>query len=189
MLTLKKNNNKIRYFQDESDLIKAIAENDESAFEFLYDEYYSIVSGFIKSKGGEEEDARDIFQEAIMSVWQNIKMGRYEDNGQFKSYFVQICKFKWYDQLKSASRNNTIELNEQITSEKAEIVEGQEDEKMEKLLFWYDRIQEPCKGLLRMFYFERKSFADIGKVLNITPESAKNQKYRCVRKIKELIKN
>ncbi len=189
MLSLKKNKSKVRYLQDEQTLIKAIAANEESAFAFLYDEYYAIVSGFIKSKGGQEEDARDIFQEAILSVWHNIKNERYSDNGQFKTYFVQVCKFKWYDQLKSSSRKNTTQLNEQLAFEKADDSNENEDERLEKLLFWYDQIKEPCKGLLKLFYFEKKSFAEISKILGVTQESAKNQKYRCIKKIKELIKN
>lgn len=178
------------YSSNEEVLVKAIRNGEESAFRFIYSEYYDSVSHFICRNGGQEEDARDIFQEAVMSVWHNIKEERYESKGHFKTYLIQVCKFKWYDKLKSGSAQKT-ELSWNIQdgpdSREKEEIEERED-KLRELMGYYNQIDEKCRNLLKLYYFEKKSFKQVADIIGVTPQSAKNQKYRCINKIKELFK-
>jgi len=190
MLKLLKKSPVRDYSNNEELLVRDIRDNEESAFKFLYSEYYDTVSRFICSHGGQEEDARDIFQEVVISIWHNITEGKYESKGYFKTYLVQLCKFKWYDKLKSGSKQHT-ELSwnppDGPDADDREEMEMREQQIAEMLNF-YNRIDEKCRSLLKMFYFEKKSFKQVGEALGLTPQSAKNQKYRCIKKIKEFYK-
>jgi RNA polymerase sigma factor (sigma-70 family) len=190
MLKILKKSAERDFSNNEELLIRAIGESDESAFRYIYSEYYDTVSRFICQRGGQEEDARDIFQEAIMSAWHNIKEGKYESKGHFKTYLVQVCKFKWYDRLKSGSAQNTeLTWNPPDSPDGPDRDEMEErEEKINELLQYYNQIDEKCRTLLKLFYFEKKSFNQVAKIMGVTPNSAKNQKYRCINKIKELFK-
>ena len=56
----------------ESDLIRAVADGDEKAFEILYARYYKKLHKFLlKTVRGQEESTLDILQEAFLRVWLN----------------------------------------------------------------------------------------------------------------------
>lgn len=52
------------------------------------------------------------------------------------------------------------------------------------------KLGQKCKELLELFYFKKLSMKDISKKLGFASEKvAKNQKYRCIEKAKENLKN
>jgi RNA polymerase sigma-70 factor (family 1) len=56
----------------ESDLIRAVADGNEKAFEILYTLYYQKLHKFLlKTVRGQEESTLDILQEAFLRVWLN----------------------------------------------------------------------------------------------------------------------
>jgi RNA polymerase sigma-70 factor (family 1) len=56
----------------ESDLIRAVADGNEKAFEVLYTLYYKKLHKFLlKTVQGQEESTLDILQEAFLRVWLN----------------------------------------------------------------------------------------------------------------------
>lgn len=56
----------------ESDLIRAVADGNEKAFEVLYTLYYQKLHKFLlKTVQGQEESTLDILQEAFLRVWLN----------------------------------------------------------------------------------------------------------------------
>ncbi len=45
----------------------------------------------------------------------------------------------------------------------------------------------PCKQLLTTFYFEKKSLREIADELQIEENTARNKKYRCMEKLREMV--
>ena len=60
------------------------------------------------------------------------------------------------------------------------------DEKINKVMMAFNKIGKECKVLLTRVYFEKKSMKDIGAELNLDAASARNKKYRCMQKLREL---
>lgn len=182
-----------KFQDDESALIQALKDHDDKAFEFLYQYYFPIVEKFIVSKGGNEEDAKDIFQESLIAIWRNIKKGQYESQGQFKSYLIQVCKFRWFDQLKGGNKKYMVydgETRENVVDEQGGIINfDSESDEIDAMLHWYSQLGEKCREILKLFYFENQNLKTIGKTLEMQPSSAKNAKYRCVEKLKSIIKS
>src|SRR5688572_2269103 len=88
--------------------------NDEKAIQQLYIESYPLAERHILANNGTREQAKDIFQEAFIAVWRNIKMERFtprHDNA-LKSYLLQVVKNKWIDHLRSAQHRKTVPLEE-----------------------------------------------------------------------------
>lgn len=53
--------------------------------------------------------AKDIYQEAFLAVWQNIKKGAFQPRNEsaLQGYLFQIAKNKWTDELRSARYKKT----------------------------------------------------------------------------------
>src|SRR5690606_13755730 len=80
--------------------------------EQIYAQNYKSVEMYILQNSGKAADAKDIYQEAIVAAWVNVKEGKFElQSGKtIGGYIFQIAKFKWLDKLKSKAHRSTVRL-------------------------------------------------------------------------------
>jgi RNA polymerase sigma factor (sigma-70 family) len=175
-------------FGNDVELVNALKAGDNRALQVVYDRCFRSFESYVAICGGNSEDARDCFQEGILSVWVNVKQGRYQlqENAAFRTYVLGVCKYKWMNKLRSAHHKKVT-----LTEEMPEIVEIPSDDQYEEQLQILNaglvRLGEGCQQILRMFYFEKMSYEEMGKHTGKTPDSLKNQKYRCIMMLKELV--
>jgi len=178
-------------FTSDDNLIAGILNQDESAISYLYTDVGPKVKQYIISKGGSAEEAEDIFQEGVIAAYVNIKSGKYskESGTRFTTYLTQVCKYKWYDVLKSGhKKNSSYEVIE--TADDTSIIEAIEvGEKYEALHSVIGKLGEQCQKILKLFYWENKSIEEISKTLHMVAASVKNGKYRCMQQLKGLAKD
>lgn len=161
--------------------------NDDKALEALYLANYYKTEAFVMANNGTAEEAKDIYQEAFIAVWQNIKAGRFaEQNGSsLEAYLFQIAKYKWYDYLKAAKKINTIpvEHNHLIETTYSE----EEENYIEKVQQHFKNLGEPCRQVLTLFYFMKQRMSNIAATFSWTEATAKNNKYRCLQRLRNLV--
>ncbi|WP_273568024.1 RNA polymerase sigma factor [Maribacter halichondriae] len=178
----------------QKELVAGVKTNNQQVLQCLYELVFPKVRSLVLKNNGDDAQAKDIFQEAFVSTWRNIKDGRLDDdeNVNVEGYLFRIAKNKWMDHLRSANYKKTISHNTSIQIENPsedEIVENFEKEDQRKRMALrqaLDRLGSECKTVLQLFYFERKSMDVISKELNIASASARNKKYRCMEKLRTL---
>ena len=69
---------------NETALLAGLARNDRSAVETIYAQQYSMVQTLIINNNGTAEDARDIFQEAMIVLYEKARSGSFELNCQLQ---------------------------------------------------------------------------------------------------------
>lgn len=145
---------------------------------------------FVKNNGGSGEEANDIFQEGMVSLFINIKKGTYESTKSTKltTYLFQICKYKWYDTLKGGNKKYGAPIESDFDSEIDIHKNLEREEKYNQLAALLDKLDQSCKKLLNLFYYQQKKMEEIGEMLGLDTKSAKNAKYRCMQKLKSLAK-
>lgn len=170
-------------------LIEGLKKHDEDVIQYLYDHAGPMVYKLILKSGGSADVAEDIFQEGILATYLNIRTGRYQKSSDTRltTYLVQVCRYQWMNHMKNAENNRRrLESYPDIAAPPPG-TEASIREKRIKLLHGYiGRVGENCQKILRLFYWKKKSYEEIGLKMEMTPESAKNQKYRCMKKLKEL---
>ncbi len=177
-------------FKTDEELYRAIQRNDRSALKHLYETHFETVKHFILQNSGDADDARDVFQEGVIALWTNIRDQSYElrPEASLSTYLIRICKYRWYEYLKSAGFKRTTPLESGMDRPADqtvyhELIKREEIQYLEGLL---GRLGEQCQNILRLFYYEEKSMESIAKNFDIQVNSAKNQKYRCMKRLKEL---
>lgn len=175
--------------EQELGVFKAVGNNDKDAIELVYRENYPLIQHFVISNNGSEDDARDIFQEAMMVLYEKAKMPEFELTCQIRTYLYSVCRRLW---LKKLQYNRRIESQVENFDK---IVPVEEDiEQHEKLNGQYlimrtamGKIGEPCKSLIEAFYVHRKNMQEIAGFFGYTnADNAKNQKYKCLVRLKKL---
>lgn len=168
-------------------LIEGLRQQNDAVINYLYKVVGPKVKQFIVNAGGSSDEADDIFQEGIISCYINIKSGKYEMsvNARFSTYLTQVCKYKWYDLLKSANKSRKSAEMPDLPDDTRILEALQDDEKYAILHGLIDELGDQCKDILKRFYWLKESIEEIGKALTMLSASVKNGKYRCMQKLKE----
>lgn len=173
---------------EEIDKLKA---NDEHTLRTLYAANYPRVEEYVLKNSGSRDDARDIYQEAFIAAWRNITLGRFkpQHDGSINGYLFRIAKNKWMDVLRIQKRRNASAgiAAAEVADEITEVLTPEEEGYLELVKKHFATMGEPCKELLSMFYFEKKRLKDIAVFFSWTEATAKNNKYRCLQKLRAAV--
>ncbi len=148
-----------------------------------------MVLQMILKNNGNDADAKDVFQEGIIVLYNKVKTGEFELTSKLKTYIYSVCRRIWLKKLSRTSDHayelkdledilpveNDVELHE---------LRDLQFSKMEESLLM---LGEPCQTIIRDFYMQNKSMQEICDKFGYTnPENAKTQKYKCLQRLKKL---
>ncbi|HLP12493.1 MAG TPA: sigma-70 family RNA polymerase sigma factor [Flavobacteriales bacterium] len=155
------------------------------ALEELY-KGYPVIRHFIKTHGGDDDDARDVFQESIMVLYRNVQKDDFVLTANMTTYLFSITKYMWKDILKKKNRQVNFVCDN--TAEEEDVKNAQEEEEKFK---WLDEILgtlgEKCAEILKMTYFAKMSMDEIAQKLGYkNVDTAKTQKYKCLERARSL---
>ena len=85
-------------FTDE-ELLMGLADGSDDALTQLYRRYFPMVLHFVTSNSGSEDDAKDIYQEALIVVYEKVRAGSLELQCQLKTYLYSVGRRLWLKQL------------------------------------------------------------------------------------------
>ena len=171
-------------------IIKKILKGDESILEQLYLDHYPLILNFIIKNSGNEEEAKDIFQESILVFYNKVKEKKLFLTCSISTYIYSVARHLWLNELKSKSRNqlNIEELETYIVIDEDEKKEIKKKEDNLKLMNdSLERLGDPCKSILYDFYIAKLRMEEIAQKMQYTnAANAKNQKYKCLQRLKKI---
>ena len=172
----------------ERSLLQGLARNDKKAIETIYKNNYNLVQALVINNSGTSEDAKDIFQETMIVLYEKVQSGTFELNCQIKTFVYSVSRRLWLKRLMQQNRFSISDGHEDSVSVDEEMEEHEKRNTefimMEKAI---NGLGEPCKSLLEAFYLQKKSMQEIATSFGYTnSENAKNQKYKCLMRLKKL---
>jgi len=162
---------------------------------YLYDHYFDDAVTEIKLKGGSEDDAADIFQEAVLILIEKIKAGKFRHESSVKTFLVGIARNLWLFEKRTRERRSSREMhysateNSQINTEDLDIGErffSKSNTDIIQALF--KQVGEICSKILIGFYYENSSMKNLLQRFHFDNEQVlRNRKARCMKKLKKLL--
>ncbi len=174
---------------DEQALLKGLAISDKKAVETIYQENFNMVQSLIINNNGSSDDAKDVFQEAMIVLYEKARSGTFELNCQIKTFVYSVARRLWLKRLQQQNRFSATSDNlENLIPVENELEEHEkvnvEFELMEKAL---NNLGEPCKSLLEAYYLQKQNMHVIAANFGYTnADNAKNQKYKCLMRLKKI---
>lgn len=174
---------------NEQALLQGLAKNDSKAIETIYKQNYNMVQSLIVNNNGSYDDARDIFQEAMIALYEKARSESFVLTCKLNTYVYSVCKRLWLKRLQQLGKyTNQIESLEETVSveEDLEIHKRRNAEFviMERAL---NSMGEPCKSLLEGYYLKKQDMQTLAKEFGYTnADNAKNQKYKCLMRLKKM---
>lgn len=169
-------------------LISGIRNDDDRALAELYKMHYPMVSHFILSNSGTIDEAKDIFQETVLIFYEKIKDGSLTLTCQIKTYMYSVARRLWLKKLAEKNRfSGVIDSENFISLETDSELPEETEEKYAVMERAMNMLGEPCRTLLEDFYIKASSMQDITEKFGYTnADNAKNQKYKCLMRLKKM---
>ena len=148
-----------------------------------------MVQALILSNSGYPDDARDIFQEAMIVLYQKVKSGSFELNCQLKTYLYSVSRRLWLKRLSQTQKtwSEVEDLQETVPVEEELERHAQRNHDFQVMEQSLNSLGEPCRSLLKAYYLEMKSMVEIAGDFGYTnADNAKNQKYKCLMRLKKI---
>lgn len=175
--------------EQEQLLLKGLAENDKKSIETIYRLNYTMIQTFVLNNNGSVDDARDIFQEAMVVLYEKSRVSTFSLTCQIKTYIYSICRRLWLKRLQQLSKFSTQFESLEDTVPVEEEIEEHEKVNNDFILMEHamGKIGEPCKSLLDAYYLQKKNMQEIAGEFGYTnADNAKTQKYKCLVRLKKL---
>lgn len=164
-------------------IIDGIRRRDKDVLKYVYKQYFPMVRYFITRNHGTEEDAQDIFQEAVVAVYQKVTRKKLVLECTFKTYFYSVVRHMWLQYLdRNKIRFEYSELDEFIVLEEHEFYD---DFQSKKAIYQrhFMKLTELCRKVLLMFV-DRISFEEIAAILGYKGRQyAIKRKYECMKSL------
>jgi RNA polymerase sigma factor (sigma-70 family) len=178
----------------DAQILKGILRHDNLILQYVYKQYYYKINYFIKKNQGSEDDASDIFQEAIIVIYRKLKESDLIfEKSSFAGYLFSVCRFLWLKQLEKR-RIEKEKLNESLPFQE-DLYDDSLNETVDKNERYglyqkhFATLSTDCQKLMQLF-FEKVPLREIAKVMGYKGEKyAKTRKYKCkeilIRRIKQ----
>lgn len=152
---------------------------------------YPMVEKFILSKGGNKEDAKDIFQDALIIFYKKISQTDFKLTSSISTYLYSVCRFLWKDKLIKKNKMSSQEIADDfsIDFEKEMNAILEKEAKFIQVEGVLQELGEKCLQVLSLFYYNGLSLKIIAQKMGLQSEAAaKTQKYKCLEQAKFKIK-
>lgn len=165
--------------------------NHTKAFRLLYD-YFPLIQKYVVQNNGNNEDAKDLFQQALLVFYQKFSEGKYEYTAKISTFLYAICRNNWNKKLTRGKERHHISLDQQhhlTADEENYIEENYPKQSLKKFLS--EKIKElgdPCQSILIFHEFYKLSMTNIAQKMGYKNENTvRQQKYKCLIRLRKLI--
>lgn len=168
-------------------MVKAITNTAERETFFikLYKSAFPVVARYISKRGGSFDEAKDVFQDAVMIYYEKLIATRQQPDNE-SAYLMGIAKHLWHKNHRD--NNHYIALDEAgfIT----DITSSHQQPLTAKLLNYLETSGQKCMELLKNFYYDKLPMTDIAAAFGFSGiRSATVQKFKCLEKVRNTIKS
>jgi len=183
---------KKRYNDEE--LIEGLRQGDDKILNFLYKNYYGIVRSMVLKTSGNEDQARDIFQEVIIVIYNKLQNNKFKITSSFFTFFYAVMKNTWLNYRKVSKKNPlgfAYNLNDEISFDKhVDEIELLTTRALRNQLFMahFKQLTVGCQSILRLFMTDH-SAEDIALKLDLKSANyVRKRKSNCLSTLIERIR-
>lgn len=167
----------------DQELIEHIKKGNERAIDELYKKNYKMMMRLVTKNSGTEEEAQDVFQDALIVFWQRVQRPDFQLTSKISTFLYSICQNLWRKELDRKSR-----LSHESKDGSVQI-DFEQQERSHLIKQCLQQLGETCRKVLYYYYFDELSMQDIAEKLGFAnADTAKTKKYKCKKELDKLIK-
>lgn len=172
------------------DWLEGLINKDEEMMQEAYARYFDRIRLLVLRNHGREEDARDVFQDVLLTVFQKAREGTLYLTSSFDAYLYAVSRLQWLRELRRRRRFSSLDedtesspssghfFDRYCAADQAAVIRNQ-----------MKHLSEDCRRVLLLFE-EGYTIAEITRLMGYRSEQhTRNRRYRCkqclMRKVRE----
>ncbi|MEO6524188.1 MAG: sigma-70 family RNA polymerase sigma factor [Mucilaginibacter sp.] len=156
----------------------------EELFTTLYQKAFPIVAKYVAKMGGSFDQAKDIFQDALVIYYEKVLSNSVTLQSSDKAYILGIAKHLWLKTYRDNAGNIPLDV--------ANVDQPQEEQHQyasNKLMHYLETTGQKCMEVLKAFYYDKLPLTQITQLFGYSgTHSATVQKYKCLEKVRDTVK-
>lgn len=173
--------------------IEALHKGEQHLIREIYEKFSRNILTWVLQNNGDAEDAEDLFQDALLAIYDRYCGTDFQLTGSFGGLLMTICRRKWFDRLAQKKREADVRNveGERYTEESPEWDMAEEvllqQERQECLSQVFKLLSEQCQRLLSLLTVGEVSVEQIALDLGLANANAVYQsKHRCTARWRQL---
>lgn len=174
----------------DSEILQAIRKGENNlVLKYLYKKVLPKIRAYIKGNSGDDDEAYDIFQDAIVAFYKYVKLNKFDEQYPIEAFIYSISRNLWINRVKKKNRQVALQdfsYNAIEEEDFSDMLISTEKQKVIKDVL--SQLGERCKELLMNIFFHQMTPEEIVEKMGFTNENAvKTKKYKCKQRLIELI--
>ena len=172
---------------EEQRLVKRLQEGDKTAAMEFYTRYGGSLAGVCVRYIADEEDVKDVIQNALVHIFSHITDFKYRGNGSLEAWVVRIAVNESLKFLRTKVQYELLQPDYDVIddSEDDPSVRDIPPDILRKML---NRLPTGYRTVLNLYVFEGKSHQEIARLLGIKKDSSASQLLRAKSMLAQMIR-
>ena len=172
---------------EEQRLVKRLQEGDKTAAREFYTRYGGSLAGVCVRYIADEEDVKDVIQNALVHIFSHITDFKYRGNGSLEAWVVRIAVNESLKFLRTKVQYELLQPDYDVIddSEDDPSVRDIPPDILRKML---NRLPTGYRTVLNLYVFEGKSHQEIARLLGIKKDSSASQLLRAKSLLAQMIR-
>lgn len=179
------------FLNDDTTILQRMIRGEEDALVTIYQQNRKAIVSFVQRNSGSEDDAEDVLQESVIILWERVRSGRFEQNAKLSTFLYGVAKNVWSRRRMKKFREPASDFeNDEIGSDERSALDAMIDsERSRSVADAMERLGEPCRTLLTLYYWEEHSQEEIAAEMGFAnAATVKSKKYTCKKMLEKILK-
>ena len=172
---------------EEQRLVKRLQEGDKTAAREFYTRYGGSLAGVCVRYIADEEDVKDVIQNALVHIFSHITDFKYRGNGSLEAWVVRIAVNESLKFLRTKDQHELLQPGYDVIDDSYDDLSVCDipSDILRKML---NRLPTGYRTVLNLYVFEGKSHQEIARLLGIKKDSSASQLLRAKSLLAQMIR-
>jgi RNA polymerase sigma factor (sigma-70 family) len=180
--------------EQEKKIIQSIQTGANSiALQYLYDVSLKKVRQYILKNNGSKEDANDIFQDAVIVLFNQIRLDKFNENHSIDAFIYAVARNLWIDKVRRDKKFTSFDINSDYLNRSSDtdhleyLIQKEKSSAMQQV---FKLLDEKCQKILQFVIYEKRTMKEIKELMGYSSDDvAKTNHYRCKQYLSKLVKS
>lgn len=170
--------------------LSGIRSQNNKVIQAIINDFLPMITSFVRSHGGSDEDGRDIFMDAMEALLRRLAARELVLTCSFPTFLFEICKRHWFKKFRRKKYDAWVTIDDPVVFNQVQEVD-EHFEKTERFRLLHDKfslLPDACQKILSLSWHTEKSMEEIAKEVGVTYAYVRKRKSECKERLVELIK-
>lgn len=172
---------------EEQRLVNRLQEGDKTAAREFYDFYADSLAGVVARYIADEEDLKDVFQNALIHLFSHIGDFEYRGTGSLEAWATKVVVNESLKFLRTKEQHELLQHDYDVPDEPEDDL-SVSDIPPEVLRQMLSHLPTGYRTVLNLYVFEGKSHQEIARLLGIKKDTSASQFYKAKKMLAKMIK-